>query len=210
MRHALMAMAMAVIGVGTLGAALLPAPVLAETQTFLGKHGKWEAYRLEENGAKTCYIVSEPVRSQGNVKQRGEVVVFVTHRPREGERDVVSFQAGYNFESGAPVTANVDGEHNFQLISETDTAWARHPEDDRKLVAAMIKGVRLEVKGTSDGGVTTTDRYSLIGFTDAHKAINRECKADGAAFRLPARRGPGASAAGPWFAESTYAKDTAG
>lgn len=144
-------------------------------QTFLGRFGDWYAYELMEEGRKTCYIVSKPTRSKGKYKSRGDVVAFVTHRPKEGETDVVNFQAGYTYKKGSKVTAKI-GDETFTLITDRDAAWSRNAKDDRTLVSAMIKGLTMMVTGRSKSGVSTTDIYSLRGFTNARKRINRSCK----------------------------------
>lgn len=149
-------------------------PVFAAKQMFLGQHGDWYAYSLDEDGGKTCYMVSKPKRSSGKVSKRGDVVAFVTHRPKEGERDVVSFQAGYTYKSGSDVTVTV-GDDKFSLFTSRDTAWARKPADDKAMVHAMIKGVTMKVVGTSSRGDRTIDTYSLHGFTAAHKKITAAC-----------------------------------
>jgi hypothetical protein len=150
---------------------------LAKTgrQTFLGQFGAWYAYKLIESGRPVCYIVSKPVRSRGKYKKRGDVVAFVTHRPRDGERDVINFQAGYTYKTGATGTARID-KKTYSLVTDRDAAWSKNAAADKILVAAMIKGNSLVLKGTSKSGITTTDTYSLKGFARAHKRINRACK----------------------------------
>ena len=159
-----------------LGAA--PSDGLAKSgrQTFLGEFGSWYAYQLTESGRPVCYIVSKPIRSRGKYKKRGDVVAFVTHRPKDGERDIVNFQAGYTYKTGAKVTATID-KKTYALMTDRDAAWSKNAAVDKILVAAMIKGSRLVLKGTSKSGITTTDTYSLKGFARAHKRINRACKA---------------------------------
>ena len=48
---------------------------------------------------------------------------------------------------------------------------------DAKLVRAMRRGKKLMIRGVSQRGTKTTDRFSLTGFTAAHKAISKACKA---------------------------------
>lgn len=150
---------------------------LAKTsrQTFLGQFGFWYAYKLKESGQSVCYIVSKPIRSRGKYKKRGDVVAFVTHRPRDGERNVVNFQAGYSYKQGSKGIAKID-KKTYGLITARDAAWSKNAAADKILVAAMIKGFRLVLKGTSKSGITTTDTFSLKGFSRAHKRINRACK----------------------------------
>lgn len=145
-----------------------------DRQTFLGQHGAWYAYKLVEGGQRTCYIVSKPTRSRGKFRKRGDVVVFVTHRPKEKERDVVNFQAGYTYKSKSIVTVTIK-ENRFSLVTDRDAAWSRNEAEDKELVAAMVKGSRMMVAGESKSGVATTDFYSLKGFTRARKKINRAC-----------------------------------
>lgn len=146
----------------------------ADKQTFLGQHGDWYAYRLNEDGARTCYMVSKPVRTKGKFKKRGEVVAFITHRPKEGERDVINFQAGFTYKASSTVTAKI-GDRSFSLFTSKDTAWSRSPADDKALIAAMIKGSSLDVSGTSSRGGQITDTYSLRGFSAAYKKITQAC-----------------------------------
>lgn len=162
-----------------LAIAALPAAAAKKSgkQVFLGQFGSWYAYKLKEKGSPVCYIVSKPVRSRGKYKKRGDVVAFVTHRPKDGERDVVNFQAGYTYKDGAEVTAVIDRKKSFELTTERDAAWSRNAPADKVLVEAMIKGRTLILTGRSKSGVKTTDIYSLNGFTNARKRINRACKA---------------------------------
>ncbi|MDX1485493.1 MAG: invasion associated locus B family protein [Alphaproteobacteria bacterium] len=163
-------------GLAILALAAVPArgAETSQTQVFLGQFGDWYAYRLNEGGQRVCYIVSKPTRSRGKYKKRGDVVAFLTHRPKDRERDVVNFQAGYTYKRGAKVTARI-GKQSFDLVTERDAAWSRDAAADKVLVAAMIKGYTLVLQGTSKSGVTTTDTYSLKGFTRARKRINRAC-----------------------------------
>ncbi|MGY9005903.1 MAG: invasion associated locus B family protein [Alphaproteobacteria bacterium] len=161
-------LALVIIFSGMTGAAA------ADRQTFLGQHGVWYAYKLIEDGQRSCYIVSKPRRSRGKFRKRGDVVVFVTHRPKEKERDVINFQAGYTFKLKSTVTVSIK-DKKFSLITDKDAAWSKSVAADKVLIAAMKKGNAMKVVGKSKSGVTTTDTYSLKGFTRAIKKINRAC-----------------------------------
>lgn len=151
-----------------------PAARAADKQTFLGQHGDWYTYRILEDGNRTCYMVSKPTRSRGKFKKRGDVVAFVTHRPKEGERDVVNFQAGFTYKDKSTVVVTIK-DRKFSLFTSKDTAWARNAADDKAMVAAMIKGTVMEVRGTPVRGRDVVDVYSLRGFTGAYKTIGRAC-----------------------------------
>ena len=162
--------ALLVVGLGSAQGAGKPG-----RQTFLGQYGAWYAYRLMESGQRICYMVSKPARSRGKYKKRGDVVAFVTHRPKAGEKDVVNFQAGYSYKRGSKVTVRI-GKKTFNLTTDRDAAWSRNAGEDRVLVAAMVRGSTLVLKGKSKSNIATTDTYSLKGFTRARKRINRACK----------------------------------
>ena len=144
-------------------------------QTFLDQFGAWYAYQLMEDGQRICYMVSKPTRSRGKYKKRGDVMAFVTHRPKAGTKDVVNFQAGYTYKRGSRTTAKI-GKKTFNLVTDRDAAWSRNAGGDKVLVAAMIKGSTLVLKGKSKSNIATTDTYSLKGFFRARKRINRACK----------------------------------
>jgi invasion protein IalB len=152
----------------------VPAAFAADKQAFLGQHGDWYAYRLNEDGARTCYMISKPTRTRGKFKKRGDVVVFITHRPKEGERDVVNFQTGFTLKANSPVSVTI-GDKSYSLFPSKDTAWSRKPDDDKAIVASMIGGSKMEVKSTPARGGAITDTYSLQGFTAAYRKITRAC-----------------------------------
>jgi hypothetical protein len=119
-------------------------------------------------------MVSKPTRTRGKFMKRGDVVVFITHRPKEGERDVVNFQTGFTLKTNSPVSVTV-GDKSFSLFASKDTAWSREPGDDKAMVSAMIGGSKMDVKSTPARGGSIVDTYSLQGFTAAYKKITRAC-----------------------------------
>jgi hypothetical protein len=146
----------------------------ATDQTFLGQHGNWYTYHLKEASGLACYMVSKPVRTRGKFKKRGDVFAFITHRPKEGKRDVVNFQAGYTYKAKSTVTVSM-GDKSFLLITSKDTAWSKKPADDKSMIKSMIKGNLMAAKGSPPRGGQITDTYSLRGFTAAYKKITRAC-----------------------------------
>ncbi len=145
---------------------------------FLGGYHDWDAFTLtERTGQKICYIVSVPKSwsaSRRNAR-RGRIYVTVTHRPRAKIRDQVNFVMGYPLKSDSEVTVTVDGKTRLKLFTEGDGAWTYSEKDDRRLVAAMKRGLKMTVIGVSRRGTRTTDRYSLKGFTAAYNAISKAC-----------------------------------
>lgn len=149
-------------------------PAAAQEITRLGQFQDWRAFTFTENGNKVCYMASEPEEAEGDYTQRGDIYAMVTHRPAQGTEDVVSFVIGYPFKKDSRVTVDIDGK-KFTLFTHKDTAWASDAQTDKALVQAMIRGRDMVVKGISSRGTETTDTYSLIGFTDAHRAIDKAC-----------------------------------
>jgi invasion protein IalB len=160
-------------------AALLASAAFASAEAaapkVLGTFNDWEAYQLiEGNNQRTCYMASQPAKKEpGNVK-RGDVLVFVTHRPADKERDVVNVQFGYPLKNGADVQLAV-GDAKFGLFPNGEAAWTRGAADDKALVGAMMKGTAMTVAGLSERGTKTVDTYSLRGFTAAYREITKAC-----------------------------------
>ena len=135
----------------------------------------WQAFRVEEDRGRTCFVSSVPTESKGNYTKRGEILAQVFHMPSEKERNVVMFRAGYKFKKQSDVEVNIDGK-TFRLFTIEDRAYAESEEDDIAIIQSMKRGRRMTVTGTSSRGTETTDIYSLSGFTKAKNLIDRTCK----------------------------------
>ncbi len=154
--------------------ALLGPAAQAQGIKRIGAYGDWSAFKFSEDGNPACYMSSEPTKAAGDYKKRGDVFATVTHRPAEKRVGEVSIIAGYVYKKGSAVEIAI-GKQNFKLFTQEDSAWALDTEADTKLIAAMRKGNRMVVKGTSTRGTLTTDTYSLKGFTKAYRAIGKAC-----------------------------------
>ena len=144
----------------------------AWAQTSLGTFGEWTAFSREDGG-KVCYMGSVPQKSQGDYSRRGDVYIMVTHRPAEKSVGVVNVEAGYTYKQGSEVEVTIGGK-TFRLYTADGQAWA-YRNEDAALVAAMRGGSAMTVKGTSNRGTTTTDTYSLTGFSAGYQAIGKTC-----------------------------------
>jgi hypothetical protein len=136
----------------------------------------WQAFRVEDDKGRTCFISSVPTKSAGKYdpSNRGEVRVFVSHGPNKAERNVVQFVAGYKHKKHSDVTVNIDGK-KFTLFTLEGRAYAESEEDDIALVRAMKRGSKMTVVGVSSRGTKTTDTYSLSGFTKTKNLIDKTC-----------------------------------
>jgi len=140
----------------------------------LGTFKVWSAISFEDDGKTVCMMWSQPEKAEGDYKQRGEIFVFVTHRPGDGEMNKLSFEAGYTFKESSDVRVTIDGQA-FTLSTDGSTAWSHDSKDDARMVKAMRAGSTMIAEGTSGRGTKTRDTYSLGGFTAAHNAISKAC-----------------------------------
>lgn len=140
----------------------------------LGTFQDWNAQIFAENGKPTCSIWSKPIKDTGEYKTRGDIYLYVTHRPIDKRTNVVQIAAGYRYKKGSEVHVRIGGQ-TFKLFTEYDTAWARTSATDRKLVGAMRRGNSMVVTGISSRGTSTMDTYSLKGIAKAHDRINTAC-----------------------------------
>ena len=146
----------------------------AQEATFVGTHRDWYTFTFEEGGELACFMASKPTKEEGDYTVRGEVYLFVTHRPANASRDVVSVITGYSYQPDSEVDVTI-GDQLYDLFTFEDTAWAPDEAADSSLVGAMKAGTTMIVKGRSSRGTLTTDTYSLLGFTAAYNEITRIC-----------------------------------
>lgn len=140
----------------------------------LGKFTDWNAQSFEVSGNPVCSMWSQPQKDEGDYTRRGDIFVWVTHRPAEKAQDRVSFEMGYPIKAGLLLKVRIDNE-NYELFTDGSTAWNLQEDTDRRMVRAMRAGKEMEVKGVSRRGTDTRDLYSLAGFTAAHNAISEAC-----------------------------------
>jgi len=152
----------------------LTAQAVGETK-LLGTEKYWKAYSTKLDKTKTCFITSEPLKTEGKFdkKNRGKPYVFVTNI-RNGTNHEVSVKAGFNFKKNKDVIFNVDGKET-KLFPVDDRAWSESSKIDRLLVQAMRRGKKLIITGTSTPGNMIIDIYSLSGFTKALRLIDKSC-----------------------------------
>jgi len=166
--------------VGIVAAACLAAGAAAgqETSNRVAAETDWSIF-VEED-PRQCWIVSAPKETvntrDGRVVavRRGDIYMFVSFWPESEKLGEVSFMGGYPFAEGSTVQLTV-GDSEFELFTDGEIAWAASPEEDRQIATAMKRGVEAEVVGLSSRGTTTTDTFSLMGFTAAYEDAQRRC-----------------------------------
>lgn len=158
----------------TLAGVAASASASAQELKHIGTKGQWLAYTFAETGGKVCYLASAPTQAEGKYSKRGDIYILVTHRQSDKTRGVVSVVAGYTYAPDSQVSASI-GKQKFALFTEKDRAWTSDGKVDKKLVAAMKRGMSMVVRGRSKRGTKTKDTYSLKGFAAGMKIIDKAC-----------------------------------
>ncbi len=142
----------------------------------LGRFGAWKAFSFDEAGGKgkVCFMSATPEKQEGQFTKRGDVAFFITHWAAEGTRDVISVSIGYPFKKGSTLDVTIDGQ-SYKMVTDGEMAWTSNSADDAAISAAVRRGSKLVIKGTSQRGTITTDTYSLKGSGAAYKSISGAC-----------------------------------
>lgn len=147
-----------------------PAPHPSEpVAKSIGVFGSWQAATYVDRGQTVCYAFTRPLKAPKPVPGRGEPVLSVAERPTI--RDAVALAAGFPYAAGAVVPVTV-GTTTQEFYTAGSSAFAR---DGAAMTTAMEKGAELVAVSPGPGKATTTDRFSLTGFSAAHAAIVKAC-----------------------------------
>ena len=144
---------------------------------------KWSVYVHEADDWKQCFAASAPQRSRNTrggkavSVRRGITQVAVMFQPNVSADGEVSFTGGYPFSPEKTVKLTVSG-NTFVLYADGEWAWAGSPEEDRKIHNAFRLGATAVVTGISARGTTTTDTFSLYGFSKAFERARNLCSRD--------------------------------
>ncbi len=142
---------------------------------ILDQFGQWTIYRHFEGKKKpVCYMAAPPVKSAGDYKKRSQPFLMITHRPHEDALNVVSFVAGYTYDSKKPVMLKID-DTDFVLIPNKDMAWTPNQQADDRVTNAIKGGKKMMITGMSKRGNQTIDTFDLKGSAKAISAIGKAC-----------------------------------
>ena len=158
-----------ILGVGILSAS-------AAQADDLGNFGAWYAFTQGEGTDKLCYMIAAPIQSLGQIPNRGEVGLIITHQMGGKVRDQVSVALGFEPHKSKFTKAKVDKTSNVLLrLVDGDRVWIREASVDRQLVARMKKGDHLVVTGMTSDGVASQDTFPLDGFAKGYAEISKAC-----------------------------------
>ena len=155
-------------------AAFLVVPAAAQSATPIDQFRDWAAFKAETENGPVCYVLTQPQSMEPQGVRRGDVFFYVTSRPSEDVHNEVSVITGYPYREGSQATVEI-GSERFSLATRDDGAWIENVAEEERLIEAMRGGSTMMVRGTSQRGTDTTDRYSLMGISAALDRIAEEC-----------------------------------
>ena len=141
----------------------------------LGGSGQWLARVHQEGAQKLCYAISAPIESSGGPGGRGPVGALVTSSDGGATRDQISIVLGYQPKAGTVVRAAIDSKNYILRRIDGDRAWAKDEAADRMIVAAMKRGGRMRISGTTAEGDKVEDTFSLVGLSKTLRLVAGAC-----------------------------------
>ena len=140
----------------------------------IGKFDNWSVYAKSKT---LCYMIAEPLKSEGKYTMRGRVRIVVYRNSEEiNNKNVLAIEFGYSFPENEKALITIDNNKNFELSTFAQTAWTGpNTKTDKEIINEMIKGNKLIALGKSKRGTKTKDTYSLKGFSKAFKKIKNYC-----------------------------------
>lgn len=148
--------------------AILAAPSVAIAQT---SHEDWSSYK--ENNK--CWASTSPKESVGNIPGRTSPYLSIQNDPGEGVRGSIAIVAGYDDAGMGTATLRVDGK-KFDTLTFKNAAFVASGKPEADLIAAMRRGGEMVVEWKDTSGNSSSDTYSLMGFTAAKSAIDQNCR----------------------------------
>ena len=138
----------------------------------------WNVYVNDD--PRQCWVDTSPIQSRatrnGKVVSvnRGSIRLQVSYWANAAGRGEVSFLGGYTFKTGESVWLDI-GDTRHLMFTDEKIAWSHSPESDARIIDDMKRGLEAVVTGKSNRGTTTTDTFSLLGFTAAIKEAAARC-----------------------------------
>lgn len=142
--------------------------------TPISIHKNWTLFKSTVNGKEMCYIVSLPIKKEGNYKRRGEPYALVS-KVKGNDYEEVSMSSGFIYDPDKDIEVLIS-KRKFPMFSNEEKAWAYDKNDDVEMVKYMKKGTTMNVIGYSKLGFMANDTYSLMGFTEAYDNMTNLCK----------------------------------
>lgn len=159
---------------GLLLAAFVALPAFAAANTHLeAKFKDWNVFKSNRGDRLVCYVMSIPIRQEGNFLYRGEPYLMVTNLVNDS--DEVSVSSGYIYKQTSDVEISF-GSKKFYLFPYMALAWANNNNDDIDIIKEMQKNEEIIITGKTRDDKISNDTYSLIGFAQAYAKLKEICK----------------------------------
>jgi invasion protein IalB len=136
--------------------------------------GSWSILTTGEGRSKTCFIMTQPSERLPKGLTRDPAHVYVSMRQGEATKQEFSVITGYPLKAGAEAQVTI-GNVGFAAIGQNKNIWLRNPAEEPRFIGELRRGSALVIKGTSQRGNDTTDRYTLTGFGAALERAQKEC-----------------------------------
>ncbi len=140
----------------------------------IARVGSWGVLTAGEGRAKTCFIMTNPAERLPRGLQRDPAHVYVSMRQGDAGRQEFSVITGYPLKAGVEGQITV-GNAAFAAIGQDTRMWLKNPAEEARFIGELRRGSSLTIKGTSQRGNDTTDRYTLTGFGAALERAQKEC-----------------------------------
>ncbi len=132
--------------------------------------GKWSFVKTDEY----CYVGSLAIETDlPPEKIRGDYYILVYKNIGDTET-VIQIEAGYDYKLGSKINVQID-KGDYKFYTTEDLQGAAWTEEDKKVIYAMKKGLKLKVTGQSTRGTITNDIYTLKGFTASVNKLEADC-----------------------------------
>lgn len=142
-------------------------------QEFYGKFADWGFFTTDFGGKKICYILSLPIKKDGNYEKRGEPYFLVINS--KDNIDETTISSGYIYKEGSEIELSF-GFRKINAFTYKNLAWSYSKADDIEIIKEMRKNLDVVVSGISKNNKYSQDTYSLIGFNQAFKKMKESCK----------------------------------
>ena len=145
-------------------------------QELQGKFADWSVFTTNFTTGKSqkriCYMVSLPIKKDGNYYRRGEPYFLVTNS--SDNIDEITIASGYVYKEASEVELSF-GLKKFNAFTYKSLAWANSKSDDIDVIKEMRRNLDVVVLGVNKKSQYSSDTYSLIGFNQAYGKMKEIC-----------------------------------
>lgn len=136
------------------------------------KFQDWAFFKKTSSNKETCYIMSIPILSPKDIVRSKSFFIITNNN---NDVDEISTSSGYFYKENSNVELSF-GSEKFYLFPYKNFAWANDKNQDIDIIKEMQKQDQMYITAISKEDKITIDHYSLIGFTQAYRAMKQNCK----------------------------------